>query len=118
MHRPHATRYHRLQYVGVYLASFLVCWGSLALVISIGGKYLSVLSWNLFGLEELYRYYSRAERALVAPATIIPAAAVAIGFSETVWMIRSPKLRLAGIIVGVMLLLATLVWFPNPWENM
>lgn len=80
---------------------------------------MSLLSWNLFGLEELYRYHSGAAgRQLVATATILPAAAVAFAFPVTAWLIRSPKLRLVGIVVGVALLVATLLWVPNPWQNM
>ena len=119
MNGTRTIRWQWLHFFGIYASSFLVCWGSLVLLISNGAKYVSILSWNLFGLEELYRHHSGAAgRALMAPETMIPAAVVAFVFPLTVWLIRSPKLRRVGIVVGVALLIATLLWVPNPWDNM
>lgn len=121
MNDPRAIRPRqwRLQYFGIYVASFLVCWSSLALLIWSGAKYVSVLSWNLFGLEELCRHYSGGTgRGLIGATTIIPVAVLAIVFPVTIWLIRSRKMRVVGIVIGVALLIATLLWMPNPWGNM
>lgn len=111
-------RWGWFQYAVVYVIFFLVCWGSLAALIANGAKYVSILSWNLFGLEELYRHHSGATRAIVGFASFMPAAAAALIFAATAWLIRSPKLRVVGIVVAVFLAIATLLWLPNPWENM
>lgn len=107
-----------INYLVVYAVSFLICWGSLAALIRNEAKYVSVLSWNLFGLAEMYRHYSGGTDKITSPASLIPATAVAVIFTVTTWLVRSPKLRMAGIVIAIALAIATLVWFPNPWENM
>jgi hypothetical protein len=84
-----------------------------------GGKYVSILSWNLFGLEELYRYRTGAiSRDLVAAMSLVPAAVVAPIFPVTAWLVRSPRLKTFGVVVAVVLALCTVLWIPNPWEGM
>jgi len=113
------TRWSWPQYGIIYALSFLVCWGSLATVIANAAKYVSVLSWNLFGLEELFRYHlGGADRAATSAASLIAAAAAAVIFTVTASLIRSPRLRIIGIVAAVLLLIATVLWIPNPWENM
>jgi hypothetical protein len=103
----------------VYLFSLLVCWGSLALNLAIGGKYVSILSWNLFTLEELYRYqFGGPTRTITGLASIVSSAFVAIAYAWALWVIRWEKGRLTCIIIAIVLGLATIMWFPNPWENM
>ena len=48
-----ADSWRRTHYSIIYVFSFGVCWGSLALLIANGAKYVSMLSWNLFGLERV-----------------------------------------------------------------
>jgi hypothetical protein len=102
----------------------LVCWASLAITLSIGGRYVSVLSWNLFGLEELCRYIVERScsrelaRAATGPASLVAAAIAAPIFTAAAALIRSPRLRAAGIVIAILLGIGTLVWIPNPWENM
>ena len=118
------SRWHWPQYTIVYVSSLFVCWVSLAIILVLGGRYVSVLSWNLFGLEELCRYtvarISARElaRTTTGPASLVAAALVAPVFTVTTALIHSPKLRAAGIVIAIILAIGTLVWIPNPWENM
>jgi hypothetical protein len=118
------NRWQRLRYLLIYAISLFVCWASLAVALSVGGKYLSVLSWNLFGLEELCRYVvahvsgQELARTIMGPASFVAAGLAAPFFTVATALIRSPKLRAAGIVIGIVLGVATLVWFPNPWENL
>ncbi len=108
-----------LQYAAIYTVSALICWVSLAALLANGGKYLSALSWTLFWLEELYRSRSGdSMRSLGGIASLLPVAGAATFFTFTAWLTRSSMSRPVRFIVGVALALATLVWFPNPWENM
>jgi hypothetical protein len=115
------NRWHWHQYAAVYAASLLLCWASLALALHLGGNYLSVLSWNLFGVEELCRYLvaqisaRELARSATGPASLAAAAITAPVFALTAALIRSPKLRISGIVIAVVLGIGTLVWFPNPW---
>src|ERR1700704_3596862 len=109
------------QYSIAYAFSFLACWASLAIVLSIGGRYVSVLSWNLFGLEELCRYIvtrsssKELVRTATGPASLVAAAIAAPIFTVAASLIRSPRLRAAGIVIAIVLGIGTLVWIPNPW---
>ena len=102
-----------------FTLSFFVCWISLLAALRTGGRYVSVLSWNLFGLEELCRYwFGGLSRTATSPAAILPVALSSVVFTFDDLLIRSPKWRAVGLVVGVLLLVATVVWIPNPWENM
>jgi hypothetical protein len=89
-----------------------------------GGRYISVLSWNLFGLEELCRYIVERSssrelaRTATGPASLVAAAIAAPIFTAAAALIRSPRLRAAGVVIAILLGIGTLVWIPNPWENM
>jgi hypothetical protein len=118
------SRWHWPQYSVVYAFSLLVCWASLAIALALGGRYISVLSWNLFGLEELCRYIvarssaRELARTATGPASLVAAAIAAPVFTVATALIRSPRLRAAGIVIAIVLGIGTLVWIPNPWENM
>jgi hypothetical protein len=102
-----------------FTLSFVVSWASLIMVLRSGGRYVSVLSWNLFDLEELCRHwFGGVTRTVTSPAAILPVALLSGVFTLDVLLISSPKWRVAGVVVGVLLLLATVIWIPNPWENM
>jgi len=118
------SRWGWLQYLVIYILSLFLCWASLAIALSVGGKYLSVLSWNLFGFEEICRYIvghvsgRELARTIMGPASFAAAGLAAPFFTVATVLIRSPKLRPAGIVIAIVLGIATLVWFPNPWENL
>jgi hypothetical protein len=102
-----------------YVFSFLVCWASLAAIMAAKGNYVSVLSWNVFGLEELYRYrFGGLTRTATGPASIVASAFTAIIIASALLLVRSEKWRIAGIIIVMLLGLATIGWLPNPWQNM
>jgi hypothetical protein len=83
------------------------------------GRYVSVLSWNLFGLEELSRHqFGELDRGVVTQATVLPPALAGILFVVAALLIRSPRLRSAGILIAILLGLSTVIWFTNPWENL
>jgi hypothetical protein len=118
------SRRQWLEYLVICTLSLFVCWASLAIAFSVGGRYLSVLSWNLFGFEELCRYIvgrvsgREVSRTIMGPASFVAAGIAAPFFTVAMVLIRSPKLRPAGIVIAIVLGIATLVWFPNPWENL
>ena len=117
----HSNRFRqRLSYWLAYVVGVCVSWVSLAVFLHERGEYVSVLSWNLFGLEELYRYHVNvsATRSLPSAAGIAPVVIVAGLFPAVLWLIRQARLRFVGIAMGAALLLAILVWMPNPWGNM
>jgi len=102
-----------------FFLSFLVGWLSLEAVLRTSGRYVSVLSWNLFGLEEVCRHwFGGASRTAISPAAILPVILSSGVFTLDVLLIRSARWRALGIIIGVLLVLATVAWIPNPWENM
>ena len=108
-----------VHYLTIYILGLFVYWASLATLLATQIRYVSVLSWNLFGLEEvLRRQFGEAVRGVLAPATVLAAALVAILFVVAALIIHSPRTRRAGIVIAVLLGLSTVVWFTNPWENM
>ncbi len=108
------------QYTGIWLLSSLVCWFSLAGFLKSGGSLVSILSWNVFGLKELLGYYRGNDggRALTSSSSIVSSALAALLFPAVAALTRSQKFKPLGFVLGVLLLLATVIWFPNPWENM
>src|SRR5262249_30289933 len=105
-------------YLTIYLGAFAICWGSLAVLLKTGGRFVSVLSWSLFSLEEIYRYYLGGARAAAAPATLVAAALIAVGVTAVAALARRAMRRVPSWIFLLVIVLAALIWFPNPWESM
>jgi len=103
----------------VFLFAALVSWASLVILLRTGGRYVSCLSWNIFGLERLLSHWlGDGTSNIFSLAATLPILASSTVFTLDFFLIRSAKWRVVGIVLGVLLALASVVWMPNPFENM
>lgn len=113
------SRYSWPHFVVVFLSSVLICCTSLGVSFVNGGRYISVLSWNLFFLQELFRYcFHGTARSLTAPASLSAVGIVAVLFTFAAWLVRAPESRRVRFVVAIVLGFVVVVWFPFPWENL
>ena len=113
-------------YLIAYFIGFSCTLASLAVILALRGNYVSVVAWNSLGLADLMaagvdRVLHRQgteTNAWLTSYTVLSSLIVG-GWTIPIYhCLATQETRLGGWILLVLWLLALLVWFPNPWENM